>query len=241
MKESVPRKVNNSICITGTSKGIGRGLALFYLNKGKIVFGCSRSKSTIIDNANYFHFEADISDENDVKNFTRYIRESGGVDVLINNAGVASMNHIMLTPKSSLTKVISANFIGTFLMIREISKIMIKKKYGRIINFSTIAVPLNLAGEAIYASSKAAIEQLTKNAAKELGEYGITVNCIGPTPIPTDMIAVVPKNKINDIINHQIVKRIGHLDDVTNVLDFMISEKSNFITSQIIYLGGITK
>ena len=116
---------------------------------------------------------------------------------------------------------------------------MQKNKFGRIINFSTVAVPLNLEGEAIYAASKAAVASLTKILAKEFASFGITVNAIGPTPIKTDLIKSVPDEKIKKLINAQAIKRFGSFQDTVNVIDFFINEKSDFITGQIIYLGGI--
>ena len=114
-----------------------------------------------------------------------------------------------------------------------------KKKFGRIINFSTIAVPLNLEGELVYSSSKSAIEKMSKIMAKELSKFNITVNTIGPTPIDTDLIKVVPRDKVTEILNQQTIKRFGKFDDIANVIDFFIDDNSSFITGQKIYLGGL--
>ena len=116
---------------------------------------------------------------------------------------------------------------------------MRKKTNGKIVNFSTVASPLNLEGEAIYASSKAAVQKFSQVAAKEFAPFGITVNCIGPTPIKTDLIKAVPKDKIDILLNSQAIKRLGLKEDVLNVIDFFLSDKSDFITGQTIYLGGI--
>ena len=163
----------------------------------------------------------------------------GSIDVLINNAGIASMNHSLLTGIGTVEKILDTNFVGTFLFCREGAKMMQKNKSGRIINFSTVAVPLNLEGEGIYAASKAAVVSLTKILAKEFASFGITVNAIGFTPIKTDLIKSVPDEKIKKLINAQAIKRFGRFEDTTNVIDFFINEKSDFITGQIIYLGGL--
>ena len=105
--------------------------------------------------------------------------------------------------------------------------------------YSSVAVPLNLDGEMIYASSKAAIEKMTKIMAKELAPFNILVNTIGPTPIDTDLIKAVPKDKINKLLDAQLIPRLGELKDIENVIDFFINKKSNFITGQTIYLGGL--
>lgn len=231
--------MNKTILITGTRKGIGRFLAENYLTLGYIVIGCSRSESDLC-HPNYHHFLIDVADEKAVVCFVKKIaKDFEKIDVLINNAGIASMNHLILTPLSIAKKVFDTNFFGSFLFLREVAKIMIREKNGRIINFGTVATPLRLEGEAVYAASKSAIINLTEIAARELGEFGITVNAVGPTPIKTDLIKTVPRNKIDELLNRQSIKRYGTFQDIANVVDFFISEKSNFITGQIIYLGGI--
>ena len=166
-------------------------------------------------------------------------KEFKKIDILINNAGIASMNHILTTSNESISKLFNTNFLGTFLFTREVAKVMMKEKYGRVINFSTIAKPLRLEGEAVYSASKAAIESLTQTSSKELNSFNITVNAIGPTPIETDLIKAVPKDKIEDLLNKQTIKRFGTFEDIINVIDFFIDDRSSFITGQIIYLGGV--
>jgi 3-oxoacyl-[acyl-carrier protein] reductase len=228
-----------NIIITGNRKGIGRFLTETYLGKGHFIFGCSRNETDLV-HLNYHHFILDVSDENSVKSMFSEIRKMGKtIDVLINNAGLAAMNHSILTPIITLDNLFKTNFYGTFIFSREASKMMKKANYGRIINFSTVAVPLNLEGESIYASTKSAVETLTKIMAKEVAEMGITINAVAPTPVPTDLIKTIPKNKIDLLINQQSIKRIGEYNDVLNVVDFFIKPESSFITGQIIYLGGI--
>ena len=225
--------------ITGTSKGIGRFLAEYYVNKGHLVIGCSRSEAKIGPN-NYHHFRTDVADEDKVKQmFSEIRRKFGKLDNLVNNAGIASMNHFLLTPMSMVHNILSTNVAGTFLFCREAAKLMKRQGRGRIVNFTTIAVPLNLAGEAIYVASKAAVMSLTKVLAKELAEYGLTVNAIGPTPVQTDLVRSVPKNKINSLIDQQAIPRMGTFEDIVNVIDFYLKEESEFITGQVLYLGGI--
>lgn len=227
------------IIITGTRKGLGFSLSNFFLEQGDIVFGCSRRPSSL-QHENYTHFLIDVSDEIAVIDMIRSIyKKHRRIDILINNAGIASMNHFLLTPYSISRKIMDTNFFGTMLLCREVAKYMIKQKNGRIINYSTVAVPLNLEGELVYSSSKAAVEQLTRVLAAEIGNSGVTVNAIGPTPISTDLIKNVPENKINELIQKQSIKRLGTFNDVLNVVLFLISEESNYITGQIIYLGGI--
>ncbi|MFM5947278.1 MAG: SDR family oxidoreductase [Dolichospermum sp.] len=111
---------------------------------------------------------------------------------------------------------------------------------SRIINFSSVAVPMHIQGEAIYASSKAAIEEFSQIFAREVAKFGITVNVIGPSPIMTDLIAKVSPEKIQNLVNKMPLSRLGQFQDVENVIDFFASEASQYITGQVIYLGGVS-
>jgi 3-oxoacyl-[acyl-carrier protein] reductase len=227
------------ILITGTRKGIGKELAEYYLSLDCNVIGCSRGPGTIV-NSDYRHYELDVSNEKGVVRMIRIAKkEFGRIDILLNNAGIASMNHFLTTPYQTAQNIFNTNFFGTFLFSREVSKVMMKQKFGRIVNYTTVASALRLEGEAIYAASKGAIENFTQTISKEVAPYNITVNAIGPTPVETDLIKAVPKDKIVDLLDKQAIKRFGTFEDIKNVIDFFIDDKSNFITGQIIYLGGI--
>ena len=231
--------MNNTVLITGNRKGIGLFLTKYFLDQGKNVIGCSRSESNL-QHKNYIHFLGDVSNEKDVLKIVREgYKKFGSIDILINNAGKASLNHSLLTPSKVVEDLFKTNFNGSFFFSKACAKYMIKKKYGRIINLSTIAVPLDLEGELIYASSKSAIEKMSRILSKELSSFNITVNTVGPTPIETDLIKVVPRDKIETILNKQTLKRFGTMDDVLQVIKFFVSEDSSFITGQTIYLGGL--
>ena len=228
--------------ITGTRKGIGRFLAQSYAGRGWRVVGCSR-KPAEWEAPGYEHVQADVSSEQDVQALFRHIRKTyGQLDAALNNAGIASMNHVLLTPASSAQKVLNTNFMGTFLVCREAAKLMLKRKTGRIVNFSTIAVPFDLEGDAVYAASKSAVEKFTRILAREIGPLGgplgITVNTIGPTPIETDLIRGVPQEKIARLVDDLAIKRLGTFEDVLHLIDFLIQPESGYITGQTIYLGG---
>ena len=225
--------------ITGTRKGIGKYLVDYYIQRGWIIYGCSREPADFSHDT-YYHFCLNVSDEEKVKGmFAEIGRREGRLDVLINNAGVASMNHVILTPLSTVHRVLNTNVVGTFLFTREAAKLMMKRKWGRIVNFATVATAMKLEGEAIYASSKAAVCSLTEIMARELGDLGITVNAVGPTPTKTDLIKAVPKEKIDRLLEQQAVHRFGEFSDIANVIDFFIRPESDFVTGQVIYLGGI--
>ena len=203
------------------------------------MFGCSRSEPDWTLQG-YTHVCLDVADESAVSAFCGQIRKhTGRMDNLINNAGVASMNHSLLTPGESVEKLLRTNVLGSFLFCREAAKIMKKRKYGRIVNFSTVAVPLKLEGEAAYVASKAAVESMTQVLAREFGSFGVTVNALGPTPVDTDLIRAIPQQKIDSLVKRQAVQRKGRYEDVLNVVDFFLRPESEFITGQILYLGGV--
>jgi 3-oxoacyl-[acyl-carrier protein] reductase len=226
--------------ITGTRKGIGRHLAETYAKRGFVVEGCSRGDAGW-EAENYTHHKVDVADERQVREMVANVaKRHGRLDVVLNNAAVASMNHVLLTPAKASNRMLEVNVTGTMLFCRESAKVMMRKKYGRIVNFTTIVAPIALAGEAVYAASKAAVVTFTRILAFELGQWGITCNSFGATPIMTDMIRGVPQEKIDAVVNNLAVKRLGTYEDCSNVCDFFISRASDNITGQVIYLGGVT-
>jgi 3-oxoacyl-[acyl-carrier protein] reductase len=231
--------VQRVILITGTSRGIGLGLAKHFLGLGDLVCGCSRAPATIQE-PGYHHFVLDVSDESAVATMVKTVaRRHGRIDALLNNAGIASMNHALLSTAEAARTIFATNFHGTFLFCREVGKVMVRAKTGRIVNFATVATPLRLEGESLYAASKAAVESLTQVLARELAAAGVTVNAVGPTPVPTDLIKNVPKAKMDALLARQAIPRFGSLDDVINVVEFFLAPRSAFVTGQVLYLGGV--
>jgi 3-oxoacyl-[acyl-carrier protein] reductase len=225
--------------VTGSRTGIGRDIAEHLVRQGHLVVGCARSEADF-ELDGYEHVVADVGQEGDVKALMSSVRRSyGRLDNAVCCAGAASMNHVLLTPGSTFDRLMNVNATGTFLVAREAAKLMQPRRKGRIVNVSTIAVPLALAGEAAYVASKAAVEALTRVMARELGPLGITVNAIGPGPIKTALIAGVPDTKLDELLGRLAIPRLSSFDDVTNVLDFFLSERSDLVTGQVVYLGGV--
>lgn len=226
--------------ITGTRKGIGRFLTEHYLAQGHVVIGCSRGESDLAHPL-HRHFCLDVADESAVVAMFGAIRkEFGRVDNLVNNAGIASMNHAALVPASTVRTILETNVVGTFLFAREAGKLMSRRKNGRIVNFATVATPLKLEGESIYAASKAAVVTLTQVLAREYAPFNVTVNAVGPTPVPTDLVKSVPEAKMQALLARQAIPRFGTCEDVANVIDFFLRPESSFVTGQTIYLGGVS-
>jgi 3-oxoacyl-[acyl-carrier protein] reductase len=139
----------------------------------------------------------------------------------------------------TVRRLLDTNVTGSFLFAREAAKLMKTRSFGRIVNLSTVAVPLKLEGEAAYVASKAAVVALTQVLARELASFGVTVNAVGPTPIDTDLIRAVPREKIDRLVERQAVRRLGTPEDVANVVDFFLRPESGFVTGQVVYLGGV--
>ena len=227
------------LIITGTRKGIGRFLAEYYLSQGWSVIGCSREECNLA-HPHYTHYCLDIADEKAVRKMVAsVVKQHSRIGYLINNAGIASMNHSLLTPLATIERIFRTNVFGMFLFCREVGKIMARQKFGRIVNITTIAVPLYIEGESVYSASKAAVEQLTRVLSKEFGEQGITCNAIGPSPIRTDLLKNIPENKLQALLAQQAIHEFAACDDVANAVSFFLAETSNMITGQILYLGGV--
>jgi 3-oxoacyl-[acyl-carrier protein] reductase len=228
------------VVITGTSKGIGEYLTRRFLDDGAIVEGCARSP------AEWTHerFQHSLCDVTDPKALDQWFFEIGQrhptIDILVNNAGAAVMNHMVTTPAASIEKLLSLNLAATYNCCRNAVRLLRKSKSGTIINFSTIAVPLRLPGEAIYSATKAGVEQLTRVFAKELYPLNITCNCVGPAPIQTDLIKGIPEKAMADLLGQLPTKSLGAMEDVYFVVKFFAAEEARSVTGQVVYLGGVS-
>ncbi len=229
------------ILITGTSRGLGAAMAEHYLGQGDTVIGCSRSDPTI-EQERYRHFQTDITSAEQVtKMFGEIRKQHGRLDAVINNAGIASMNAFALTPSETVQRIFQTNVMGTILTSQKAFGLLKKSPNPRIVNFSTIAVPLQLDGESIYAASKAAVEMLTQVIAREYGRFGITCNAVGPSPIDTALIRNVASEKIEALLQQQSIRQQALPEDVINIIDFFLRPQSKLITGQVIYLGGFSR
>lgn len=226
--------------ITGTSQGIGKYLAEYYLKHDYRVIGSSRS-AVSFDCASYHHLIADVSNEEDVLNIFKYIRkEVKRLDVLINNAAInPAIISAALLPYETIAKVYRTNVFAPMLFCREAVKLMSRNKFGRIINMGSMAAKHEVAGEALYTSTKASLNAYSRVLAKEVYKSGITVNVVAPSAIETELSAQINQEALKEVLSRNAIVGYGEMTDVSNTVDFLISRESTAITGQIIYLGGV--
>ena len=226
--------------VTGSSRGIGLLLTRHFLEKGYHVIGFSRSEH-MLPGQDYRHYSIDISDDDSVKKaFVSISKEAKRVDVLVNNASLLTSQYAMILPPANAAAMVSVNLLGSFYVAREAARLMRKKKFGRIINISSMAVCLEPQGDSIYAATKAASEKMTNILAKELAGHNITCNSLAISAYETDMYAQLMREKIDAVVAGLTLPRLATDDDILNVIDFFVSERSSYITAQTIRLGGVS-
>jgi 3-oxoacyl-[acyl-carrier protein] reductase len=209
------------------------------IENGAIVIGFSRGQSAF-DRKNYHHFSVDIGSPKSVQEgFAGVKKLTPTLDILINNAGVATSQYAMIMSPESAQEMLTVNIFGAFLISKEASKLMRKNKFGRIINIGSIMSSLEPVGGSIYAATKAALISMSNVLAKELSPLNITSNTLALSGYPTDMMYALAPDVLNKIVDGLIIPRLTKEDDIFNVIDFLASERSSYITAQTIYLGGI--
>jgi len=227
------------VVVTGARKGLGRLIAGHFLDEGARVIGMSRGEATIT-HASYEHHAVDVGDDGAVRAlFAKLARSHGKVDVVVNNAAVATSIHAMLMPAPRAEEMVRTNFLGGFFVSREAAKLMRKGKFGRIINIGSMAATLEPIGDSVYAATKAASMTLTAVLAKEFAGYGITVNTLAVTALETDMLDQLPREKVDAVVAGLPIPRFATAEDIFNVVDFFASPRSSYITAQTVFLGGV--
>jgi len=225
--------------ITGSRRGIGRMMADHVLKHGGRVAGFARGDSTI-DHPDYHHVQVDVADPASVqRGFTELKKTADTVDIVVNNAAVLTSQYAMIMPPAAAAAMVNTNLLGAFLVSREAAKLMRRTKWGRIINIGSMAVGLEPIGDSLYAATKAGLTTMGNVLAKELAPLNVTCNTLAISAIATDMLAQLPQDKIGQVVAGLPLPRFAEPDDIFNVLDFLASERSSYVTAQTIYLGGV--
>lgn len=225
--------------VTGSSRGIGHFVTAHLLAQGATVVGLARGGATTSHPA-YHHYEVDVADPEAVQRaFSSIGRDVGPVQIVVNNAAVLTSQYAMIMPPAAAQEMLAVNLLGPFMVSREAAKMMRRTKWGRIVYIGSMAASLEPIGDSIYAATKAGVATLANVLAKELGPLGVTCNTLAVTAIDSDMLAQLPRDKVEAIIMRLPVPRFAEPDDILNVLDFLLSDRSGYITAQTIWLGGV--
>ena len=234
--------------ITGATRGIGRAIALELAKEGYNIALNYRTENEALEtlkkeiselSVECYPVQGDVSKAEDSERMTKEIIEHfEQIDVLVNNAGITKDKLIQRMKEEEFTDVINVNLVGTFNITKNVIKYMTKKRYGKIINISSVVGISGNAGQSNYAASKAGIIGFTKSIAKELASRNITANAVAPGFIQTDMTNVL-KDEIKEAIEGTIpLKRLGTAEDVAKVVKFLASDESSYITGQVINVDG---
>lgn len=234
--------------VTGASRGIGREIAITLARYGaKVIVNYCGSKEKAEEVVELIKseggiastYQGDVADSEAMKQmFADVLKEYGSIDVLINNAGITRDNLILKMSDEDFNAVIDTNLKGVYYCLKQVSKIMLKQRSGRIINISSIAGVIGNAGQINYSASKAGVIGMTKALARELGSRGITVNAVAPGFIKTDMTDKLPDAMKDTYVNQIPLKRFGEVSDIAETIAFLASDKAAYITGQTISVDG---
>ena len=226
---------NKKAIVTGGNRGIGKGIVLSLLGQGYFVLATSRDSTKFdVSHPNLKLANLDVCDHASVSDFQKIVNDYDP-DILINNAGVTKDNLFLRMTEDDWDEVIDTNLNSVFRMTKLVVKGMLKKKWGRIINISSISGSMGNPGQTNYSASKAGVDAFSRSLAKELGSRNITVNSIAPGFIQTDMTDGLILEEITKKIPLQ---RVGNVEDIASLVNFLVSEESNYITGQTLVVDG---
>lgn len=234
--------------VTGASRGIGRQIAINLAMDGYSVVinynGNEAKALETLEECNKYSndnmiYKCNVASFSEVEQMIKDIMAKySRIDVLVNNAGITKDTLLLRMSEADFDNVIDINLKGAFNCIKHVSKIMIKQRSGKIVNLSSVVGVSGNSGQANYAASKAGVIGLTKSVAKELASRGINVNCVAPGYIDTDMTSVLSDDVKEKIKASIALNRLGNPSDIANVVSFLVSEKSSYITGQVINVCG---
>tara|TARA_B100000424_G_scaffold270119_1_gene268657 strand:- start:870 stop:1586 length:717 start_codon:yes stop_codon:yes gene_type:complete len=229
-----------NIFISGASRGIGKSMAIHLANNNFNVVGTSRNNFNFdVESENLFPIKLDVTSRDDVKKCYEELESKNLLpNILINNAGITADQLFLRMSDDNWDNVINTNLNGTFNLTKVFLKHMIKNRFGRIINISSISGLMGNPGQVNYSSSKAALNGFTRSLAKEVGSRNITVNCIAPGFIDTDMTSYLNENEKTEILKKIPLKKFGRPEDISKLAMFLISDESSYITGQTISIDG---
>ena len=235
-----------TVLITGASRGIGKAI-LESTNKEYFIVGTGTSESSvqsILENINSMNiegdsFKLDLGDRDSIKELSSLLNSKEIYpDILINNAGITRDNIMLRMQEDEWDDVIDVHLNGQYLLIKSFIKKMVKNRWGRIINISSTSAVLGNKGQANYAAAKAGIEAMSRSLARELGSRNINVNCVAPGFIETDMTKEISEGNEDFLASQIPLGRLGKPNEIAEVVNFLASDKANYITGQTIHVNG---
>nr|WP_295734563.1 3-oxoacyl-[acyl-carrier-protein] reductase [uncultured Intestinibacter sp.] len=234
--------------ITGASRGIGKCIATKFAKEGaNIVINYRNNEEEALKvkkeledlGSQVLVVKADVSELEQAENLIKEAKkEFGRVDILVNNAGITKDNLIIRMKEEDFDSVIKTNLKGAFNCLKAVTPIMLKQKYGKIVNMASVVGVVGNPGQVNYCASKAGLIGMTKSLAKEIGSRNITVNAIAPGFIDTDMTKILSDDQKKKILSQISLNKFGNVEDIANVALFLGSENSNYITGQVIHVDG---
>ncbi len=238
---------NKTVLITGATGGLGLSIAeKFYKKKyNMILTGTNESKLKLLESKfiiNTKVIKCNLAESEEIINMFELIPdEFEGIDVLINNAGITKDNLFLRMKEDDWDNVLSVNLKANFSLCKMVIKSMVKKRWGRIVNISSAVAKMGNAGQTNYAASKAAIEGFTRSLALEVASRGITVNAVAPGFIKTEILESIDPEKLQVMTKNIPMGRIGNSEDIANIVSFLASDESSYITGQVLHVnGGLT-
>ena len=227
--------------ITGASRGIGNAIALQLKNEGFRVLGTATSKTgaSKLENQGIEGLVLDLnSDDSKEELWEQVENKETQISILINNAGITRDNIVLRMSDDEWQDIMNVNLNGIFYLSKKVLKMMLKLKWGRIINITSTSASIGNKGQSNYSAAKAGVEAFTKSLAREVGKRNITINSIAPGFIDTDMTQQSDGVNMDDLINEIPLGRFGKPDEVAHLVSFLSSEEASYITGQIIHING---
>ena len=237
---------NKVVLVTGASRGIGKAIAYKFASQGAYVLGTATTEESAQKISNNFKknkflgfgFVLNIAKKSSIEQFEKNIKDLDAPNILINNAGITRDNLLIRMKDDEWEDVIHTNLTGMFRMTKLCLRGMMKARFGRIINISSVVGLTGNPGQTNYSASKAGMIGFTRSLAKEVGSRGITVNAVAPGFIKTDMTDVLSDEVHESLLQHITLNRLGEPDEIASVVDFLASDRAAYITGQTISVNG---
>ena len=233
--------IEKKVLISGASRGIGKSIAENLHTKGYKIIGTATSDEGVkhLNEKGFVGIKLNLNDIDSLNNISEIIKEEHkDISVLINNAGITRDNIVLRMSSDEWDDVINIHLNGMFKLSKMVLKGMIKARWGRIINITSASASLGNRGQSNYAAAKAGVEAFSKSLSKEIGPRGITVNCVAPGFIETDMTSYINQKDKEELIKQIPLGRFGKPEEISKIIEFLVSDKSAYITGQTIHVNG---